>query len=335
MEKRDLAKGNLRRQKDGEAERMCETYCKAFCHECRLDWTRLRRGRNGFALNTARWRLETHRRSPPVQVILGHRLQVEKVLQVPDYVDYAEYYDYDHGNGFDVSFYLEYARSNPGRVLELACGTGRVLLPMARAGFETWGLDLSSSMLARCREKAHQLGVQSRVHLSQADMASFDLAVKDFSLIYVPVRSFMHLFSHQAQLQCLQCAHRHLTSQGQLIVDVYAPLFEAFVKSPDQGFSLSKEYTLDNGHTVRRYDRFVRNDRAQQIQHCEMKFEEADAMGTVLREKIVPMDTRYTFRYELQLLFEKAGFTVEDVFRDYDRNAFDGTGEIVMVGRKV
>ena len=83
-----------------------------------------------------------------------------------------------------------------------------------------------------------------------------------------------------------------------------------------------------------RSDRFVSNDPVMQIQHCEQRFQEYATDGSLIRERVIPMDTRYTFRYELQLLLEKVGFHVVDVFRDYDRNKFDGTGEIIMIGRK-
>ncbi len=75
-------------------------------------------------------------------------------------------------------------------------------------------------------------------------------------------------------------------------------------------------------------------DLQNQIQHSEIRFEEFDQTGTLMRERTLPMDTRYTFRYELQLLLEKAGFEVLEVYRDFDKNSFDGTGEIITVARQ-
>jgi hypothetical protein len=91
---------------------------------------------------------------------------------------------------------------------------------------------------------------------------------------------------------------------------------------------------LPNGHRLLRWDRFVRNDPVLQIQHAEIRFTEFDAEGALVRERTLPLDTRYTFRYELQLLLERAGFEMVDLFRDYDRNPFDGTGEIIAVARR-
>jgi hypothetical protein len=90
---------------------------------------------------------------------------------------------------------------------------------------------------------------------------------------------------------------------------------------------------LPNGHTVKRWARFVRNDPRLQIQHHELRFEQLDAQGA-MRERTLPLTTRYTFRYELQMLLERVGFEMVDVYRDYERNPFDGTGEILAVAHR-
>ncbi len=110
--------------------------------------------------------------------------------------------------------------------------------------------------------------------------------------------------------------------------------FELLAQKPDGPFVFRKDYDLPNGHHVIRRDRFVCNDVANQVQHSEIWFEEYDVVGTLVCERIVPMDTRYVFRYELQLLLERVGFEVVDVFRDYDGNPYDGTGEIIAVARR-
>jgi ubiquinone/menaquinone biosynthesis C-methylase UbiE len=75
------------------------------------------------------------------------------------YIDYAEYYDYDNAAlpFADIPFYLHYARQCGSPLLELACGTGRVLIPLAQAGFELYGIDISANMLAVCRRSVPRL----------------------------------------------------------------------------------------------------------------------------------------------------------------------------------
>jgi SAM-dependent methyltransferase len=249
------------------------------------------------------------------------------------YVDYAEYYD-AHVSRIDIPFYLEYAEQCGSPILELACGTGRVLIPIAEAGYEIYGLDLSENMLDRCRSKVAERGLEGRAHLYLADMARFELPREDFGLAYIPVRSFMHLDTQAEQLACLERTFAHLRPRGLFIVDVYAPSYRHMAMEPDQPFFLRRESPLPNGHTVKRWDRFVRNDPALQINHSELRFEQYDTPGTLVRERTLPLTTRYTFRWEMQLLLERAGYELVDVFRDYDRNPYDGTGEIITVARR-
>ncbi|MBO0723689.1 MAG: class I SAM-dependent methyltransferase, partial [Blastocatellia bacterium] len=120
----------------------------------------------------------------------------------------AEFYDhvtpYHHRQ--DVDFFVELARQSAGPVLEIGCGTGRVLIPTARAGGEITGLDLSSSMLAVCREKLalEPPEVRERVRLMMGDMREFALA-REFSLITLPFRPFQHLITTDDQISCLKC----------------------------------------------------------------------------------------------------------------------------------
>jgi len=77
-----------------------------------------------------------------------------------EYVDFAEYYDFAHAITLDVGFYLDFAHQCQSPILELACGTSRLVIPLAEAGFEVYGVDLSENMLALCRRKVeeHRLG---------------------------------------------------------------------------------------------------------------------------------------------------------------------------------
>lgn len=253
---------------------------------------------------------------------------------MPEYVDYAEYYDYDHIFTEDIPFYLEYANETGGPILELACGTGRLLLPLAEMGYEVHGVDFSENMLEVARRRIAEHGLSHRVKLTRANMADFDLQEKSFALAFAAVRSFMHLYTQEDQLSCLDRVYRHLRPGGLFIVDVYSPNLEILARPPGSDFELRNEFVLPNGHCVTRRDRFVRNDFLNQINQWEMLFEEYDRDGNLVRSRLVPMDTRYTFRFELQLLLEKAGFEVQSIFRDYEKRAYDGTGEIIAVASK-
>ena len=143
-----------------------------------------------------------------------------------EYASAAEFYDFvvPYRERQDVSFFVEMAREAAGPVLEIGCGTGRVLIPTARAGVEIVGMDSSSKMLAVCREKLElePEEVQSRVRFAKGDMRRFDLN-KRFHLVTIPFRPFQHLLSAEDQMGCLACIHRHLFDQGKLVLDVFNP----------------------------------------------------------------------------------------------------------------
>ena len=125
----------------------------------------------------------------------------------------ADLYEQDplHRGRPDVGFFVEEARTSGSPVLDIGCGTGRVLIPTARAGLEVVGLDLSPRMLAVCRERL--LGepdeVRTRAHVIEADMRRFDLGQR-FRLAMIPFRSFQYLLTIEDQLTCLEEIRRHL-----------------------------------------------------------------------------------------------------------------------------
>ena len=124
----------------------------------------------------------------------------------------------------DIEFYRENARQSDGEILELGCGTGRVLIPCAETGARITGIDLSDSMLAVCRKKVEQLpdAVRRRIKLVKMDMRNINFDQK-FGLVTVPFRAFLHLTSSAEQRQCLTGIHKHLKPGGRLILDIFNP----------------------------------------------------------------------------------------------------------------
>jgi cyclopropane fatty-acyl-phospholipid synthase-like methyltransferase len=206
---------------------------------------------------------------------------------------------------------------------------------MAEAGFTVHGLDFSENMLEMARRKIEERGLSDRISLTHADMANFDLEEKGFSLAFVAARSFMHLFTQEKQLSCLDRFRRHLRPGGLFLMDLYAPSFRMLSRIPEDEFKFLREFTLPGGNRVVHKRQFVGVDLVNQVTREEILFEEYHPDGELIHTKRVPMDTRYTFRFELELLLEKAGFEVRSIFRDYERNPYDGTGEIIAVAQKL
>jgi len=222
-------------------------------------------------------------------------------------------------------------------VLEIGCGTGRVLIPTARAGVEITGLDSAPSMLAVCRAKLAQEApaVQARVKLEQGDMRSFDLG-RTFRLVTIPFRPFQHLMTVDDQLTCLGTVTRHLAPGGKLILDLFNP---AFPHLADERFfeELNREppFTMPDGRKVLRRHHIVARDLFQQTQDVELIYRVTYPDGR--EERLVDRFTmRYLFRFEAEHLLARAGFEVESVYADFDKSPFGSKdpGELIFVARK-
>ena len=258
------------------------------------------------------------------------------------YTDYAFIADlYDHVVAYrdrpDVSFFVEAALEPGGPVLELGCGTGRVLVPTARAGIDIVGLDLSPHMLAVCQERL--LGepeeVQSRVQLVEADMRRFSLG-QAFKLITTPFRPFQHLTTVDDQISCLECTHRHLVKGGRLILDIFNPYLEALTRD-DVGREWGDEpgFTTPDGRQVVRRQKIVSRDVFSQVSYVELIYYVTHPDGR--EERLVhafPM--RHLFRFEAEHLLARCGFVVEQVYADFDKSPYGSNypGELIFVARK-
>src|SRR5882672_862713 len=136
-----------------------------------------------------------------------------------------------------LDFYLGLAQAAGGPVLDVACGTGRIMLPCLKAGMDVEGLDLFPGMLTRLREKASALGFDPRLH--QANMAGFRLP-RRYALIMIPFNAFVHNLTTDDQLATLETCREHLAPGGLLAFDTYFP-GPAAIAAPDGTRELEME----------------------------------------------------------------------------------------------
>jgi SAM-dependent methyltransferase len=142
----------------------------------------------------------------------------------------AKYYDGAYSakqDLVDLPFYLDLAAQTAGPILEVACGTGRVLLPIARRGVEIHGMDNSRPMLQilekHLAREPH--GVRQRVTLHEGDMRDFRLGAQ-YPLVIIPFRPMQHMHTVADQVSALTSAASHLSESGILAFDVFYPKFE-------------------------------------------------------------------------------------------------------------
>jgi SAM-dependent methyltransferase len=256
-----------------------------------------------------------------------------------EYKSIAELYDHvvPYRERKDVGFFVEAAKESGGSVLEVGCGTGRVLIPTARAGLAITGLDLSAHMLGVCQErlKTEPEDVRSRVRLVEADMRQFELS-QAFRLITLPFRPFQHLTTVEDQLACLGCLRRHLAEDGRLILDIFNPMLESLVRTNfGEEISDEPEFSMPDGRKVIRRHKVVSRDEPNQVNYVELIYYVTHPDGR--QERLVqafPM--RYLFRFEAEHLLARAGFEVEYLYADYDKSPFGSKypGELIFVARK-
>jgi len=249
----------------------------------------------------------------------------------------AVYYDYvASGVEGDVAFYVEEARAAGSLVLELGCGTGRILIPTAEAGVEVVGLDASHDMLAIARHKLEGLPphVQRRVRLVEGDMRRFALD-RRFSLITIPYRAFLHNLDVEDQRQTLRRVREHLADNGRLIFNVFDPKVQNLAAGTwAMPANRRREFVHPrSGNRVTVKEEFT-YDLERQMVEGAFVFDEIDmttgqAVGTIRS----PLTLRYIFRYEMQHLLELSGFRVDTLFGDFKRGLFRAGGEQVWVAR--
>jgi len=237
----------------------------------------------------------------------------------------------------DIDFYVDAAKGANGPVLEVGCGTGRVLIPTARAGVDIVGLDLSPDMLGVCRQRleSEPAAVQSRAQLVQADMREFNPS-KTFKLVTIPFRPFQHLMTVADQLACLASIRRHLPDDGLLIFDLFNPSLDALVNGPlGEELELEPEFSTPDERRVVRRDKAVSRDRFNQVNQHELLYYVTYPDGR--EERLVQaFALRYLFRFEAEHLLARAGFEVEHLYGGFDKSAYGSKypGELIFVARK-
>jgi len=247
---------------------------------------------------------------------------------------------YDHldwpAGGPDVGFLVDLASESGGPVLELACGTGRVLWPIAEAGIEAVGLDLHEGMLdaAEAKRPGYPKEVGERVRLVQGDMTGFNLNQR-FKFIYITFRSFQALMTPQAQRECLRCVWRHLEPGGRLMINLFDPRLARCDMEFDGPLDACTVHNPVTGLDVEQQALERMNDPLSQTLKMLWVLRERGGDGGVVREEYERLDLRWTYRYEMRYLFECCGFEVLAEYSDFEKSPPVYGMEQVWVAGKV
>lgn len=226
----------------------------------------------------------------------------------------------------DVAFYVQQARKTGGPVLELGVGTGRVALPLARAGFRVTGVDDSAAMLGALRRKLVLSPYANLLRLVRADMRSFAAPGK-YALALIPFRAFHHLWTPEDQARSLTCIRKHLKPHGRLVIDLFDPRLDLCLPSytkaggtrPDKVTPIHRDRKTGRRWTLRFISR--KNDPVRQILKEIWVFEERDRKNRIVKTQTDTVTLRWTYRWEMRHLLEKTGFRVVSEYSDFKRSA--------------
>jgi len=232
----------------------------------------------------------------------------------------AEYYDFEYEHlAFlhqDVPFFVRQLPKKPQDVLEIAAGTGRAAIPIAQAGHRVIGVDYAADMLAVASRKRDAVGLSERqCQFVHQNAVKLNLRRKfDWACIFF--NTFLGFVTLNEQDALLRGVHRHLHPRGRLWIDIFNPNMALLSPQEAHGLDPIAFYVPSLDRTVMRTTDVFRQDPTLQIQRITFRYRWFDANA---HEQIELVRFELTFMHvrELQILIERNGFIIEQLYGDY------------------
>jgi SAM-dependent methyltransferase len=251
----------------------------------------------------------------------GPRISYDQIANVYD-VDMGRNLAYD-----DVRYYVERALEQPDSVLELGCGTGRITMPLLRAGLAVTGVDVSSRMLSVFRRKLESApySERARLQLLQMDIRSWALR-RNFSTILCPYSLLTYLVELSAQQSFLDQAGQHLCKDGQLILDAFIP--DSTIQYRERIWDYRRP--LGNGRFLERSRTIEPTDRPQ-INAIRRTYSIVAESGERIRTFTTAEHIHCFYPDQLRSLVEQSGFEVVCTDWDYGSETAESTARFVTL----
>lgn len=249
------------------------------------------------------------------------------------YAPIAALYDSEHDQfADDIDWYLHLADVAGPRVLELGCGSGRLLGPLAAAGNQITGVDSSAEMLQRAQARSHSAIARGEVTLVQGDMRDLSALVPEsYDLVVIPLNGLLHVDDAQAQRRVLLQAAHVLRHGGLLAIDVFHPVPDSLAAF--DGRVMHEGSWQDERGTVSKFSSRTVDWTNQRIE-SEVWYDEIGDGGRLLRHRTeIPM--RWVTPAELALMLEVAGLSDWSMAGSYDGSPLtDISDRMLVVARK-
>ncbi len=254
------------------------------------------------------------------------------------YEKIARYYDLTHDSlTDDLGFVLALADVLEPNVLELGCGSGRLLLPIAQHGCQVTGIDSSAAMLSRAHRRVQMASpeVAGCIRLLEADMTSFELAGEEgqFGLVVIPYNTFMHLDADQ-MLNTLRRVKRYLHPKGRLFIDMINPVSVA--QTPNDRL-LTLENQLIDPETGDLVLQMASSwlDELTQILNITWIYDSSPAQGGAVSRTLANAQYHYLYPHQVELLLKESGLKMELIAGSYDGSPFTEESERLLVTASV
>lgn len=237
------------------------------------------------------------------------------------------FYDLEH-DAFveDRDFYLNLIQEGP--VLEIGCGTGRIIEPLARAGLETHGIETSAAMLAAARRRLQ--GVPN-AHLHQMSATALSLPDR-FAWVIWPLNVLWHLTELETQIRALRAARAHSIAGGSIVVDLSNPLT---MQDRQNAGEVRRRFGAKDGDDDVSGFSSAHDVESEQLLEIDLWYERVTPDGA-LRRSTTSLALRYTYRFELQLMLEAAGYRVRQLYGSYDLEPYDSDApNLLLVGEAI
>jgi len=247
------------------------------------------------------------------------------------YEKVSKYYDiWTDGFEEDIDFYKRLAERNGGPIMVGMCGTGRVLLPLAKEGYEIAGFDKSYAMLDQLTAKVDLLDeeLQENIRLGHGDIRNVQCS-KKYRLVIIPFNSFLHLLETEEQEEALRNLADHLRADGQLVLSVFNPRLDR-----------PENIMRHRGTRVTKHGEIISKFESQTFDHSKQRttahlFLDISRQDRELRRVTAVMTLRYMFEREVLELLARCGLTVVETYGDYQFSPLRKNSDImVFVARK-
>ena len=216
----------------------------------------------------------------------------------------------------DLNFIEAYLGENKSAIIELACGTGRLAIPLAKKGHTVYGVDIDQGMLDFAQKKA--LSEDVDIQLSVQDCTQLNLPIKS-NFIYMTGNSFQHFLTNESQNALFKSVKKHLNPGGEFLFDTRNPILHELAK--DQIYEESIEKNGETFHVVNKesYDPLT------QILHCTSTYTSTQNQYTD------SINLRYTYPLEMKRLLEQHGFELIHIYGSWTKAVFDANSISMVI----